>query len=155
MALFPNDIDAVLAQKNAIVIPTITAAGTGDNTQADGLAIDRKDATSASIAIVAKATLAATKTLTVKLVVQDSADGVTFADVAAGLQPGGSANSTVMTLTGAAGGSTESGLYQLGINLSSLKRYIRVRLTPDLNATGTDTATVAAVVSLGGLVVEA
>lgn len=154
MSLFPNDIDGQLSQKLGVVIPTITAAGTGDNTEVDGPSIDRQNATSMSVAIVAKAVLAATKTLVVKATVQDSADGVTFADVAAALQPGGAANSTVMTLTGGAGGSTESGVYQLGVNLSSLKRYVRIQVLPDLNATGTDTATVAGVVSLGGLVVE-
>lgn len=154
MSLFPNDIDGQLSVKNAVVIPTITAGGTGDNTEVDGLAIDRKNATSMSVGIVAKAVLAATKTLVVNLTLQDSADGSTFADVAAALQPGGAADSAVLTLTGGAGGSTESGVYQLGVNLASLRRYVRVQVKPDLNATGTDTATVAGVIALGGLVVE-
>lgn len=154
MSLFPNDIDSQLSQKLGVVIPTITAAGSGDNTEVDGPSIDRQNATSMSVAIVAQAALAATKTLVVKATIQDSADGSTFADVAAALQPGGAANSTVLTLTGGAGGSTERGVYQLGVNLASLRRYVRVQVLPDLNATGTDTATLAAVVSLGGLVLE-
>ena len=154
MSLFPNDIDGQLSQKLGVVIPTITAAGSGDNTEVDGPSIDRKNATSMSVAIVAKAVLAATKTLVVKATVQDSADGTSFEDVAAALQPGGAANSTVMTLTGASGGSTESGVYQLGVNLASLRRYVRIQVLPDLNAANTDTATLAGVVSLGGLVVE-
>lgn len=154
MSLSPLDIDSQLSQKLGVVIPTITAAGSGDNTEVDGPSIDRKDANSMSVAIVAQAVLAATKTLVVKATIQDSANGSSFDDVPAALQPGGAANSTVMTLTGASGGSTERGVYQLGVNLSSLRRYVRIQVLPDLNATGTDTATVVGVVTLGGLVVE-
>jgi len=154
VSLFPNDIDNQLACRSACLIPTFTAGAAGDNAQVNGISVDRKDATSASVVVTARAVLAATKTLTVKLIVQDSADGTTFTNVAAALQPAGAADSVVLTLTGGAGGSTENGQYQLGLNLASLRRYVRVQLTPDLNATGVDTATVAALFVLGGLVVE-
>ena len=74
----------------------LLAAGTGDNSEVDGEDIDRfVNGTNASggifgsvvFAVTARAVLTDKKTLVVKATLQDSADGTTFADVAAALQP--------------------------------------------------------------------
>ncbi len=147
---FPRNVGALLKAAFACALHA-TAAGTGDATEVDGEDIDREDALSASFVISAQSVLTATKTLVLKATVQDSPDGSTWTDVAAALQPEGAANSTILTQTGEAGGSTERDVYKHDIDLSSLDRYVRIQLLPELDATGTDTAIVTAVCVLGGL----
>jgi len=56
------------------------------------------------------------------------------------------ASATLLTLTGGAGGSTEVGIAKVGCRLDKKDvRYVRVKATPNLNATDTDTARSAAV----------
>ncbi len=127
------------------------AAGAGDNTEVDGTGIDRQGAMSAAICVVARSVLQATETNTIKMTIQESSDNSNWTDIAAALQPEGAANSTILTQLGGSGGTTEEDVYKLALDLSSLKRYIRVQILPDLSASGTDTAVVAAAVVLGGL----
>lgn len=122
---------------------TITAGGTGDGVAQNGTSIDRQDIYSAIVAVPITAVLAATETATVNVKVQDSADNSTFADFA---------SATELVLTGDTGGSTETDIIQLKVNLQGAKRYMRVVVTCDLSATGTDTATFAAVVALTGAI---
>ena len=56
----------------------------------------------------------------------------------------------ILTLTSAAGG-TEVGVGTLGYDLSRARRYVRIQATPDLSATGTDTASICGVAVFGGL----
>lgn len=123
---------------------TAIAAGAGDATETDGQGVDRQlsDGSlyrSAAFVLFGKATLAASKKATFKATIQDSADNVTFADVAAALQPEGAADSVVLTLTDSGAGSTLYGTYEFGLSLDSLNRYIRAQVHIDLNAGATDT----------------
>jgi hypothetical protein len=47
--------------------------------------------------------------------------------------------------TGATGGSTEAGVKKYSVHLGKANRYIRLKYTPDLDATATDTASVGAI----------
>jgi hypothetical protein len=140
----PRSFGSALTAQTALIIPTLTAAGSGDNTEYNGVSIDREDAHSCVFAVCARAVLTATKLLTLKATLQhsDVAANEGFADVAAALQPGGTADSVVMVLTGGAGGSTEHGTYKLVTDLSALKRYVRIQVHADLDHSGTDTAAV-------------
>lgn len=120
------------------------AGGTGDATETNGPIVDRMVsgamANSAVFSLVACATLAASKTCTIKATFQHDTDsaGGTMTDVAAALQPEGAADSTVLTLTDSGSGGTQSGFYERSVDLSSLNRYIRAQVHIDLNAANTD-----------------
>ena len=126
----------------------VTAAGTGDNTKVTGTTVDRKGTTggtladSCVLAIGWVAALTNAKSLAFAVEIQDSADDSTW-NTAVVLQA-----STVAKL---AGSSTNfSGTVELDVNLAPYARYVRFNITPDLSASGTDTATYSAVCVLGG-----
>lgn len=120
-------------------------AGSGtDNTKVtntDG--IDRLGYNSAKLVISANATLAATETLDFDVELSQSEDDSTYTTPVASY-------TAETLLTGAAGGSTESGILELDIDLSGYDRYLKVGITGDLTASGTDTADWQAVLVLGG-----
>lgn len=127
---------------------SLTAGGTGDNTQITGPTINIQSLAGRPAGmvfeIVARAVLAATKILTVTALVESSVDGTTWTTLVG--------SSTVLTLTGAAGGSTEHGVGRIGVDLiQSNVNFIRLKATPDLDAANTDTAIVAAVAVFGSL----
>lgn len=128
-----------------------TAAGSGDATAVTGLTLDRNSIGVSNTAIFRlawEAVLAATKTLSVGTVVfQHSDDGSTWA---AYTSPYGNPADPGVVGTGGAGGSTERGVAVLPIYVGSAKRYLRMNWTPDLSASGTDTAKLVADVSLAG-----
>jgi hypothetical protein len=120
---------------------TATAAGTGDATliTGDTINIATLAARPASVVfeIAGRAVLTATKSLAVTALVEASVDGTTWTTLVA--------SATVLTLT-STGGGTETGVGRIGVDLiSSDLNYIRLKATPDLSHTGTDTAIVAAV----------
>lgn len=114
-----------------------TAAGAGDATSITGITIDREGFSSGSlpnsalVGVVYEATLGSGKTLSVGYAVQDSADGATWADYQ-------TATYTVVA-TGVSGGGVAKGQFNVQVNLSSARRYVRFNYNPDLSATGTDT----------------
>lgn len=123
-----------------------TAGGTGDETAINGTTIDLNAQPMGEVvafAVGAKAVLAVTKTLTVTGKIQDSADGSTWADV--------KSFGTLISLLGGSGGTTERGANLMQIDRARLRRYVRSVVTPDLSATGTDTAVIQTVGILGGL----
>lgn len=128
---------------NYVGAASLTAGGTGDATAVTGATIDRDDYQSGVLAVAYKAVLTEAKTLALAVEVQESSDGSTW-DTAVALR------ASTVAATGDTGGSTETGLVEFDIDLSGYKRYVRFNFTPDLNATGTDTAVVAAVFTLGG-----
>jgi len=111
-------------------ISTATAGGTGDATEVDGAYIDRQGFDSLKVIIAYKAVLAQGKTLSIAANLQDA------------------------TSSGGAGGSTETGVVELDFDISGANQYVRVQYTPDMNASGTDTATLSAVYILGGAQVQ-
>lgn len=142
-----TDIASVIAPRIASAFTSATAGGTGDNTSVVGATLDRAALglpLCAEVGVFFSATLAATKTLSITaLKVEDSADGSTWADYAVLTAPG-------VVATGPTGGGTVSGQATSGVNLSGARKYIRVTHTPDLSATGTDTATTVAIAVLAG-----
>ncbi len=55
-----------------------------------------------------------------------------------------------MQLTGPSGGAAQRATKEIDVDLSGFNRYVRVKFTPDMSATGTDTAELAAVAILAG-----
>lgn len=130
-------------------IASATAGGTGDATEKDCAYIDRQGFSSLKVVIAYSATLAATKTLAVAANLQDATSAA-----GAGVADYGDAMASAVVATGATGGSTETGVIELDFDVSGAGRYVRVQYTPDMSATGTDTATLAAVYILGGAQVQ-
>jgi hypothetical protein len=137
-------IKAMRAGDNA----SLTAAGAGDNTQVVGAIIDRSllsNPLSLTAVITAKATLAASKKLTLKTVSIQHGDQSNLSDTAA-LQ----SFADVDVLVDSGSGSTISGQQEYDVDLAGAKRYVQLLYTPDLNAASVDTATTAAVLVFGG-----
>lgn len=144
-----RDLGSLTTAKIGSAFATATAGGAGDATAVAGIAIDRLAGNiplNAEILLAFTATLAATKTLSIGTVkVEQSADGANWDATAykAFTDPG-------IVATGQAGGSTEKGVVKLQVDLRSAKRFVRFGFTPDLSASGTDTATAVAIWNLAG-----
>lgn len=127
--------------RRAAASTSALAAGTGDNTQIVGDIFDRGAAMnfpkSLTIALEYTTTLAANKTLTAKSLIIEHGDDAALGDVATLYAP-----ADVVLATDSGSGSTLKGSYKYSLDLHGAKRYIRLKWTPDLNATGTDTAVV-------------
>lgn len=128
----------------------ITAAGAGDNTELVGssinvAAIATRPPASVVFEIPVTATLGATQTCIVTGLIEKSVDGSAWLT----LVP----SATLLTLVGAAGGSTETGVARIGADLIQTgTNFIRFKATPDLNRADTDTMQVGAAVAVfGGL----
>jgi len=121
----------------------LTAGATEDAVEVTGLTIDRLGYESCVFALGSIATLANTKTISFGVKYQTSADDSTW-DTAVVLQA-----ATVLD-TGDGVATTFHGAVELGLKLSSLKRYIRFNITPDMSATSVDTAIWSAVCILAG-----
>ncbi|MGC2853950.1 hypothetical protein ACM64Y_00610 [Novispirillum sp. DQ9] len=119
----------------------LTAGAGTDNTEQTCATIDMQtdfDAVrfqSGTAVVTATAALAADKTLIVSGIWEHSENNSTWVEIGSDV--------TMLTLTGGAGGSTETGAAALGINLAEANRYVRFKFLADLSATGTDTAKVA------------
>jgi len=142
------NIGAALAAAYEFEGNTGLAAGTGDNTAITGANIDLQalgNPRSAKICIPYTTTLQATETLSLTAIVQHDSDSAwgTVATFATQL------TATVIA-TGDTGGSTETGVIELDINLEGAKQYVRSIITPDLSASGTDTFKIGCCWVLGG-----
>ncbi|MBP2302529.1 hypothetical protein J2850_005268 [Azospirillum picis] len=132
----------------ALPATSATAGGAGDGTAANGVTIDLTAlpggvrAESIAFLIGAKATLAATKTLTVAARILTSPDGSVWTEAVA--------SASILVLTGGAGGTTEAGTGRIGISLEYCKQFVRMEVTPDLSATATDTASLFGLAVFGG-----
>lgn len=122
-----------------------TAGGSGDATEVDGQWIDRMGFKSAKLVVTFDATLGDGDTLSIAANLQDATDasGTGAADF-------GDALADAVVATGGTGGSTEVGAVELDVNLTEANRFVRAQFTPDLSASTTDTAIVAATLVLGG-----
>lgn len=118
----------------------LTAGAGTDDTEQTCATVNRLTAfdnirhESATAVVAATATLAATKTLIITGIWEHSPDNSTWTEIGD--------DTTMLTLTGGAGGSTETGAAALGINLAEADQYVRFKQLSDLSATGTDTAKV-------------
>lgn len=138
-----KDLGAYLKPLFAAINKTLTAASTGDATEVDGAWIDRKGYDSLDVLIPFTAALGAGETLTfaAQFRESDSPNGSTPSDF-------GAAVAAAVAATGDSGGSTETGVHQIGIDLTKAKRYVQVQITPNLSAGGADTAEWAALYAL-------
>ncbi len=123
----------------ALTSTSVTAGGTGDATEITGATINlanlSRRASSVEFEIPVRAVLAATKKIDVVGKIEVSADGSTWTALAN--------NVNLLTLTGATGGSTETGIARIGCDLiQNGVNYVRVKVTPDCDAANTDTAVV-------------
>lgn len=142
-----RDIGSEITARRAAANTAATAGGAGDNTSVTGVIIDRAAIgfpASMVVAIPYTATLGAGDTLSIGYTVQtseasDMSGAVTVATAA--LAP---------VATGGAGGSTETGTFEVSLNLTGARRYIRVNFTPDLSRANTDTAALSAVAVFAG-----
>lgn len=153
-----TDIGVFIAGKVAIDAYTATAGGSGDATAANGIEVDLLALTnkprSMKVQIGVTAVLAATKTAVLVAKVQHRDTGGSWADYTYDPR-GGTIGTTTLTLTGQSGGSTERGVLEINCNLEGAKQNVRVTVTPDLSATGTDTAAIWAIYNFGGNVLPA
>lgn len=145
MHMTRSDIGANLAAKYAVAGTDVTAGGSGDGTEVDGAWIDMQDFGSSKIVIAYTATLADGETLSIAANAQDATDssGTGAADF-------GTAYSSTVVATGDTGGSTETGVVELDLDVTEANRYVRVQFTPTMSAATTDTAELAAVYVVGG-----
>lgn len=117
-----------------------TAGSAGDNVAATSPSVDRFKNGSCQLVVAAKTNLAANNTLSVSVAISDSDDNSTFNTA--------KAIGSYTVATGATAGDLCT--YPININLSGFARYVKFIITPDLSASGTDTATVNAYVNLCG-----
>lgn len=145
MHINTNDVGSCLAARYASAGIDATAGGSGDATEVNGAWIDRQNFGSVKVVVVYTATLAQDETLSVAGNLQDATDssGTGAADF-------GTAYSSAVQATGGSGGSTETGVVEFDFDLQTAKQYVRMQFTPDLSASGTDTAEIAAIYVLGG-----
>lgn len=143
-----HDIAALAAIRRLSDKADATAGGAGNNTLVDGYSLDREGFAGGSLpntallGILFTATLAATKTLSIAVDVQHSADGSTWVDYAT--------QAATVVATGPTGGGTVTGQLPFGVDLTGANRFVRVNFTPDLSATATDTAELIACGAFGG-----
>lgn len=140
-----RDFGSQFYQSLAAAITDLTAGGTGDNTKVTGSTLDQAALStrfsSVVFLIVYKAVLSAGKKLTVALEVQHSDDGSTWTTYE-------TVSAAVENIDGGSG-STVGGVGKKSYDLRALKRYVRANITPNLDASGTDTARVGCVAILG------
>lgn len=143
--MLPNDIASLITPLPAIAPISATAGGAGDATEVDGITIDLDAGTrgrrfnAVVFVLLASATLTQDATLTLTANLQDAEDDgagnpTDWQDI--------TTPAVVLTLTGAAGGSTEDRAAKVGFDLRHCRRYIRLQATPDLSAANTDTAAI-------------
>jgi len=145
-----HNIGAFIGAQKAIDNTALTAAGAGDNTEVVGQIIDTtlfKHPLSLAILVPWKAVLAASKTLTLKTVKLEHGGDSGLSDAANLVTP-----ADVVVATDSGSGSTLHGCQKYDVDIGGLgcKRYIRLKVTPDLNNTATDTATIAGAFVFGG-----
>jgi len=133
-----RDVASLGSLKRLSAAASATAASTGDSTTTTGVTIDRAAFAGGSLpnalalSVLYEATLATSKTLSIGYAVQDSADGSNWSDYQTATY--------AAVATGATAASVVVGEFEVGVNLSSARRYVRANFALDLSATQTDTA---------------
>lgn len=127
-----------------------TAGGAGDATAAALSWVDRKPSDrgsyhGAKLVLAYRAVLAQGATLSLTALIRDatSAAGANAADIETAVSFG-------VVATGGTGGSTELGTVEIDVDLSAMREFVGVTVTPDLSAGGTDTCTIDAIWLLMG-----
>jgi hypothetical protein len=126
----------------AAINKTLTAAGSGDNTEVDCAYADRildaaaegGMAMSAKLVITYTANLSSDQSLRFAVQIQEDADGA-----GAGTDYETGVPMTTVATADQSGGQTITGTVEVDIDLSHAERFFRAQITPDLTAGGTDT----------------
>lgn len=130
-----RDMGAVIVAKNVCEITSLTAAGTGDATEIDGLDLDVTGHSSGKLIITADATLTTDKVLTVATKIRSGATAALCnAAVGAVLE----AATNICTVSGT------TAKREIDVDLSAYGPFVAFDITPNLTATGTDTAILSA-----------
>jgi hypothetical protein len=151
MTAIYTDIGALIGADCAVVAEVITAGAGNDGVEVDGPDIDRLGwsdrGMSASFLIPFYASMATTETLIVSTQIQDSADGITYADYNGSVAGAGT---KAVTFGGAAGAQTIWACHKHDIDLRMARRYLRVQTTLTLSAAAADTVAYGGAVVVGG-----
>jgi hypothetical protein len=148
-----RDLSSVIQHVAHIANTALTAGGGGDNTAINGTTIqlstlfpNNQRAESVALLLGGKATVASSQTLRVTVTLQESVDGTTWTNLVTG-------TATVGPVTVVNGVTTAADWqYEFGWDLTKVTQdRLRFVVTPDLSASGTDTANVFGVVVFGGL----
>lgn len=142
--MLQHDIGAYIASRFGAKAEAV-AAGAGDNTEVNGPYFAHEGFLSAKLIIAYECVLQAAATLSLAHNLQDA---TTIAG--AGVADFGAVTALTVRATGDTGGSTERGVVEVDYDLTTARGFLRVQVTPDLSAGGTDTADVIAIVVLGG-----
>jgi len=131
-----KNVASLLTLRPASGFVSVTAGGAGDAVAVNGIIIQRSligMPYNAALVLAYTTTLSASQSLSFTVAkIQDSADGVTFADYQAFAAPGSVAT----------GAGTVQSVVELAADLRGARDYIRAVFTPDLSAGATDTATI-------------
>jgi hypothetical protein len=142
-----ENIGGRIAVVRAAANTAVTAGGGGDNTAVTGVIIDRAAfgwPQSAVFAIPFTTTLAATQSLAINSCVVQSGENSGLSDATTlATRPNGNVATS-------SGGGTVTGVVEFDVNLSGAGRYVRFNYTPDLSASGTDTAALGSAVAVFG-----
>ena len=142
MNAYMNNFGALCKVEYGNILATKITAGltTLDNVDYESATIDRAGYGSAKIMVGYSASLACGVTAPAKITVamKDSTDDSTWTDYADVL-----ASSTLAAIT-------STGVKEVDVDLASYSRYIKVKYTPDLTASNTDTLITGFDVLLGG-----
>lgn len=127
-----------------------TAGGGGDNTEVNGIWVDRRPADrgayhTAKLVISYTTTLAAAATLTFAANIQDATDGS-----GTGAADFGLAVAATTAATGPGGGGTVTGSVEMDFDISNAREFLRSQITPNLSAANTDTCSWQAIWVFGG-----
>ena len=130
------------------VAVVLTAGATEDGVKVTGTTLDRATPggvryDSTALEVSGLATLAQDETLSFAVEYQDSADGSTW-NTAVALQ------ASTVAATGGTGGSNETVMVELDLDMSDLERYVRFNVTPAMSAASADTAVWSACAVFGG-----
>ena len=142
-----RNIGALIAVLGASANVAVTAAGSGDNTEVVGDILDRAiqgNPQSGVLAIQYTAMLTDGETLAISYDVEKgNTENLSDALLLA-------TGVSQVVATGPAGGGTVRGTFEVDLKLSGAGRYVRANFTPNLSASGADTAALSAVVVFGG-----
>ncbi|MCP3060969.1 hypothetical protein LXT21_19470 [Myxococcus sp. K38C18041901] len=119
----------------------LTAGGAGDAVEVTGGAVDRNGFDFAQLLFTGTTNCAAGQTLKATVKVAESEDGVTFG-------PDETLANAVTVVAGAT--APQSFCLRVDLRVANRKRFVRLKVTPDLSAAGTDTAQWGAALVLGG-----
>lgn len=141
----PRDVSSMVKPVIAELAGPLLAGGGADGVEIDGDDVNRSNFNSALLLVTVKGAITASKTLTVAVQLQHADDdgagaAGTYADLGA----------TYAVASEVVDDTTTESMIEVSLDLSAVKEWVRVQITPTFSNTATDTGEVAAVWVLGG-----